>query len=129
MQFELIPRNPFAGFKIRQPVSRDRHVMITRDTIHQIIDKGTDPRWRCLLGFAGLCGLRVRSEVDAIRWEHVHWDDNVMTIPAAKTPAERALSLATSVRTWKPGTQQLLVVILWPYPLGRSSHDAQARRN
>ena len=83
--FELIDRNPFDGFEISEPVDRSRHVFIPRDSINLMIEKAADIRWRCLLGFAGLCGLRTRSEIAALRWEHIEWDDNTFTVPSVKT--------------------------------------------
>jgi len=85
VEFELINRNPFRGIKISSNADRSRQVMIDRKSIHEIIGKASDIRWRCLLGFAGLCGLRTRSEIAAIRWENVNWDDNTMIIPKGKT--------------------------------------------
>ena len=85
VKFELIEKNPFAGFEITSDVNMDRHVFIDRQTIKHMIDTATDVRWRCLLGFAGLCGLRTRSEIAEIRWEHVHWDANTFTVPSVKT--------------------------------------------
>ena len=85
VKFELIDRNPFAGFEITSEVNLDRHVFIDRLVIGQIIDAASDVRWRCLLGFSGLCGLRTRSEVAAICWEHIHWDANTFTVPSVKT--------------------------------------------
>ena len=85
VRFELIDSNPFDSLSISSTVDRSRHQLIDRDSIHKIIGKGLDARWKCLLGFAGLCGLRTRCEIAEIRWEHIHWSDNVMTIPKAKT--------------------------------------------
>jgi integrase len=87
LTFELIDRNPFAGFEIACDVDRSRHVYIDRPDILDMIHKAVDSRWRCLFGFAGLCGLRSRSELAAIRWEDIHWDDNTFTVPKVKTKA------------------------------------------
>ena len=83
--FELIDKNPFAGFEITSDADRSRHAFIDRQSIIQIIKKGPDVRWRCLLGFAGLCGLRTRSEIAELKWEDIHWDDDTFTVPAVKT--------------------------------------------
>ena len=85
VKFELIDRNPFEGFEITADSNLDRHVFLERDVINQMIQTTPDIRWRCLLGFAGLCGLRTRSEIAAIQWDHIHWDSNTFTVPAVKT--------------------------------------------
>ena len=81
----LITSNPFDGTKITEPVDRSRHVYVDRTAIHQIIDSAEDTRWKCILGFAGLCGLRTRSEIAALRWENINWDSATFTIPEVKT--------------------------------------------
>ena len=85
VNFELIEKNPFAGFQIIEEANMDRHVFIDRKSIKAMIDAAVDIRWRCLLGFAGLCGLRTRSEIAAIHWEHIHWDGDTFTVPRVKT--------------------------------------------
>ena len=108
LKFELIERNPFSGFEITAEANLDRHVFIERDAINQMIQTGTDARWRCLLGFAGLCGLRTRSEVAAIRWEHVHWDSNTFTVPSVKTK-ERTVPIFGDFRVYLEAYHQQVI--------------------
>ena len=88
VRFELIDRNPFEGIKITSTVNKARQRLIKRKDIQKILSTIDDPRWKCIVGFAALCGLRTRCEIAALRWEQIHWDRNLMTIPKAKT-AER----------------------------------------
>jgi len=83
--FELIDKNPFAGFEITSEPDRSRHVFIDRQSIVSIIEERTDARWRCLLGFSDLCVLRTRSEIAELQWDDIHWDEDTFTVPAVKT--------------------------------------------
>ena len=85
LTFELIDRNPFAGFEIASEVDRSRHVYIDRPDIIRLVAKAVDARWRCMFGFAGLCGLRSRSELAEICWECINWDESTFTVPKVKT--------------------------------------------
>lgn len=92
LQFEMIDRNPFSGFEITEKANRDRHVFITRDAVLTMMESVSDTRWRCIIGLAGLCGLRTRSEVAELRWEHIELESNTFTVPKCKT-AERVVPI------------------------------------
>lgn len=85
VKLKLIDSNPFDGFQIAEHIERSRHVYIDRPDIHKLINVAIDTRWRCMLGFAALCGLRTRSEIAAMRWEFINWDENTFTVPHCKT--------------------------------------------
>ena len=108
VKFDLIDKNPFAGFEITAEVNLKRHVFIDRAVIVKIIEAATDARWRCLLGFAGLCGLRTRSEVAAICWEHIHWDSNTFTVPKVKTK-ERTVPIFGDFRKYLEAYHQQVI--------------------
>jgi hypothetical protein len=61
-----------------------------------------------LLGFAGLCGLRTRSEIAALRWEHIEWDDNTFTVPSVKTKT-RTVSIFGDFRPLLEAYHQLTI--------------------
>ena len=69
---------------------------------------GTDSRWRCLLGFSGLCGLRTRSEIAALHWEHIHWDENTVSVPKCKT-AERTVPIFGDFRSLLDAHHQICI--------------------
>ncbi|MDB4650152.1 tyrosine-type recombinase/integrase [Pirellulaceae bacterium] len=113
VKLKLIRENPFSAFQISDHVDRSRHVYIDRDTIHKLIDSGLDARWRCLLGFSALCGLRTRSEVASIRWEQINWDENTFTVAKGKT-AERAVPIFGDFRPLLDAYHQVCIA---PDPL------------
>ena len=92
VKLKLIFENPFQDVEISGSSDQSRHVYIDRKLVHQVIDSATDARWKAMLGFSALCGLRTRSEIAALKWEHIHWDTNTFTVPKCKT-AERTVPL------------------------------------
>ena len=61
-----------------------------------------------MLGFSGLCGLRTRSEIAALRWEHIHWDENTFTVPKCKT-AERTVPIFGDFRSLLDAHHQICI--------------------
>ena len=77
VKFKLLTENPFK-FKLSSEVSWSRHRYIERGDILAVIQAATDERFAAMIAFAGLCGLRARSELAAVCWEHVNWEARVL---------------------------------------------------
>ena len=92
IKLKIIFENPFLDVEISGQTNQGRHVYIDRMVIHQIINSAEDLRWKAILGFSALCGLRTRSEIAALNWADINWDSNTFTVQTCKT-AERTVPL------------------------------------
>ena len=79
-----ITENPFDGMKGWSKANPERSRFVTRDAVLRIMDH-SDPETRLVLALARWGGLRVPSEVCALRLDHACWERGVLTIPCVKT--------------------------------------------
>jgi integrase len=81
---KLIADNPFADVrgKNHNPVER-QHYVSEADAL-ALID-AANPTWRIIVALARFAGLRCPSEVLSLKWEHVNFETNRMTVPSPKT--------------------------------------------
>ena len=80
----FIAANPFAKVSHRAGTTPERlHFISTADTAKLIA--AANPQWQILIALARLGGLRCASEVLSLKWEHVNFETNRMTVPSCKT--------------------------------------------
>jgi integrase len=85
VKHELLTRNPFVGLAVNTRPNRTRDHFVTRDEAVKIIDACPDAEWRLIVALCRFAGLRCPTEVLALRWGDVLWDQHRMTIPNVKT--------------------------------------------
>jgi integrase len=73
----------WAGGKHRPERSRDHYV--THDEAAKIIEACPDAEWRRIIALCSYAGLRCPSEVLALRWGDILWDQDRMTVSNVKT--------------------------------------------
>lgn len=100
----LIAHNPFDGLAANTRPDRSRDCFIDRDTLAKLLDACPDAEWRAILALARYGGLRCPSEVLALEWGHILWDNDKMTVPCVKTASTtgevyRVVPLFPEVRT------------------------------
>ena len=49
------------------------------------MDHAPDAEWRAILALSRFAGLRCPSEVLSLKWEHIHWDRQRITVTSPKT--------------------------------------------
>jgi integrase len=82
---KLIPSNPFAEVSTKGgKSSEERTHYVTVEDTKQIIDVA-NPTWRIIIALSRFAGLRCPSEVLSLKWEHVNFEMNRMTVPSCKT--------------------------------------------
>lgn len=81
---KLLPDNPFAGVKASGVMPADRQVYVTADDARRVIAVA-NPTWRTIIALCRFGGLRCPSEVLTLRWEHVDFPGNRMTVTSPKT--------------------------------------------
>jgi integrase len=82
---EILPRSPFSKVKAGSQKNPQRLRFISRATIDKAIEQVSDIEWKLILAFARYGGVRVPSEILALRWNDVLWDQSKILIRASKT--------------------------------------------
>jgi integrase len=92
----LIDKNPFAGMKARVGSNKERQEYVDLEVFGKVLDKAPNARWRSLLVLARLGALRIPSEAQGLRWDHIAWDaKRISVVASSKTEhhAKRAVRI------------------------------------
>jgi integrase len=82
----LIDRNPFAGMVARVGSNKERQEYVPLEVFAKVLDKAPNARWRSLLVLARLGALRIPSEAQGLRWDHIAWDaKRISIVSSSKT--------------------------------------------
>ncbi len=84
LRMKLIPLNPFAEVSTKNISPEARQYYISPSDTEQIIAACT-PQWRIIVALARFGGMRCPSEVLSLKWSHVNFETNRMTVPSCKT--------------------------------------------
>jgi integrase len=79
----LIKRNPFAGMMATVRSNRDRQEYVDLEVFAKVLNKAPNARWRSLLVLARLGALRIPSEAQGLRWDHIAWEAKRISIVAS----------------------------------------------
>lgn len=92
----LIAKNPFAGLTATVRSNRERQEYVDLEVFGKVLDKAPNARWRSLLVLARLGALRIPSEAQGLRWDHIAWDaKRISIVSSSKTEhhARRAVRI------------------------------------
>lgn len=84
VRMKLIPLNPFAEVSAKSVNPAERKHYVLPEDAKRIIE-ACNPTWRIIVALCRFAGLRCPSEVLSLKWEHVNWATNRMTVPSCKT--------------------------------------------
>ena len=82
---ELLAVNPFADLVASTRGNPERMYFVSRAEITRVLDSCPDAEWRIVFALARYGGLRVPSEIFALRWEHIDWGRGRFTVHSSKT--------------------------------------------
>jgi len=82
---ELLVKSPFSKVKAGSQKNPQRQRFISRAVIDKAIEHASDIEWKLIIALARYAGVRVPSEVLALRWTDVYWDQAKVLIRASKT--------------------------------------------
>ncbi len=83
-KMKLITENPFRDISATSVLPEERrHYISVADT--EKLLAASNPTWRTIIALARYAGMRCPSEVLSLKWEHVNFETNRMTIPSPKT--------------------------------------------
>ena len=81
----LAARDPFADVKRGSYKNKKREFFVPMEWYGKLIDACPDQTWRTIVALCRIGGLRCTSEVLAMRWEDVDWDNGRMQVRSVKT--------------------------------------------
>jgi integrase len=81
----LIQTNPFDGVQVPATTDQSRDVYVPRADVLAVMEQAPDAEWRAILALSRFGGLRCPSEVLSLKWEHIHWDRQRITVISPKT--------------------------------------------
>jgi integrase len=82
----LIDENPFGDLPSTvRPRSNDTRHFVTHEEAAAVLEACPDPQWRLIFALCRYGGLRCPSEVLSLKWEHINWDTERITVPSPKT--------------------------------------------
>ena len=81
----IIPSNPFDGVQVKAVVDESRNVFVSRADAEAVMREAPDAEWRAMIALSRFAGLRLPSEVLSLRWEHINWDKERITVISPKT--------------------------------------------
>jgi integrase len=99
----ILTENPFRGIKSTVKGNEDRFHFVDRSAYDKLLEGCPSSEWRAIVALSRVGGLRCPSEVLALRWEHVLWDQEKILVPEPKMDylegrGERILPLFPELR-------------------------------
>ena len=85
LEHELIEANPFASLPASSTEVRDRMYFVSRDEADKVLAECPTIDWRLIFALSRYGGLRCPSEVLALRWGDILWDQNRFVVRSVKT--------------------------------------------
>ncbi len=82
---KIITANPFQELKSTSVGNDDRLYFLTRQDAEKVLDVCPDTQWRLIFALCRYGGLRCPSEVLALRWQDVNWQQGRILIHSPKT--------------------------------------------
>jgi len=85
MKRKLIASNPFSELDSRSIANKSRQYFLERKDSDKILDACPSAQWRLIFALCRYGGLRCPSEILALQWSDVNWEQNRMLIHSPKT--------------------------------------------
>ena len=82
---QFVSANPFDGIAASVKANPERFHVVSRDVAVRVLDAYPDAEWRLIFALARFGGLRCPSEILALTWDDVNWEQGRMSITSSKT--------------------------------------------
>ena len=82
---KLIATNPFDGVQVVAVMDKARSVYVSRGDVARVVDACPDAEWRAIVALSRFGGLRCPSETLSLKWEHIDWHVQRITVISPKT--------------------------------------------
>ncbi|ELP35214.1 tyrosine-type recombinase/integrase [Rhodopirellula baltica] len=83
----VFAENPFGGQKGLSEANRERFFFVTKEMYRKVLAACPSYEWKLILALPRLAGMRCPSEVTALMWDDIDWQENKIHIKAKKTKA------------------------------------------
>ena len=90
--------NPFVGLPTASMINEERNEYVTLESATDAMDSCLDADTRLTIAMGRLCGLRTCSEVRTMKWSHVDYDGNTITVIDSKKKTPRIMPLFDSAK-------------------------------
>ncbi len=81
----LAKDNPFKILPASVKANHERFFFVKREMIDRILKHCPDQQWQLIILLARYGGLRCPSEVLALKWSDINWEENCLRVPSPKT--------------------------------------------
>lgn len=82
---KLIESNPFKELESKSIANKSRQYFIEREDAEKILAACPDDEWKLIFSLCRYAGLRCPSEVLALRWSDINWEQGKILIHSPKT--------------------------------------------
>lgn len=82
---KFLTENPFAGVRCGNHTNKTRYHFVTHEEAMRVLAACPNNEWRLIFSLARFGGLRIPSELLALQWSDVDWEQERLTIRASKT--------------------------------------------
>ena len=83
-QAELITKNPFAGLPCMVTANRSRDFFVSPEMAERVLEACPSLEWRVIFVLCRFGGLRCPSEVLALRWADILWNEEKLRVRSSK---------------------------------------------
>jgi len=80
----LIVGNPFSAVAVAVGAAEGKHRFVTEDEARRILDACPCQDWRTIFALCRWGGLRCPSELLALQWSDIDWQEQRMQVPEPK---------------------------------------------
>jgi integrase len=103
IRWKLAAENPFVGVKAGKQENDARKMFVPHKTIGNIIAHAPDTEWKVIIALARYGGLRCPSEIYALKWTDIDWEQGTIRVSSIKTQhheghSERTVPLFPELR-------------------------------
>ena len=91
--------NPFTDLPTASMVNDERNEYVSVEAVTSAMDACLSPDTRLTIAMGRLCGLRTCSEIRTMKWAHVDFDANTLTIIDSKKKTPRIMPLFDAARS------------------------------
>lgn len=96
----LIQSNPFAQIPTPKADNTQRKRFVTREEVQRIIDSTADPELRLMIALGRYAGIRIPSELLAMKWSDINWQDRRFTVTDVKRRTLRVVPIFPELATY-----------------------------
>ncbi|MFL5329873.1 MAG: tyrosine-type recombinase/integrase [Gemmataceae bacterium] len=80
----VVAKSPLEYVVSGSQVNKARNQFIPAETVRKLIESLTDVEWKLAVALARWGGLRIPSELFALKWDHILWDQDRIILPTPK---------------------------------------------